>query len=105
MAFSQLHNFVKKFLHPRSIQLSGAASPDQEAEKQLVETRKLLARCYLKLGSWQESLQGLQESSIPTVLQYYTASTEYDSSWYTAWHSWAVMNFETVQYYKGTITI
>jgi hypothetical protein len=28
----------------------GAASPDEEAEKQLVETRKLLARCYLKLG-------------------------------------------------------
>jgi len=29
---------------------AGAASPDEEAEKQLVETRKLLARCYLKLG-------------------------------------------------------
>ena len=61
-AFSQLHNFVKKSLHPRSVQLSAAPSPDEEAEKQLVETRKLLARCYLKLGSWQESLQGLQEA-------------------------------------------
>ena len=98
--FSQLHNFVKKTLYPRSVQLSGAASPDDEAERQLVETRKLLARCYLKLGCWQESLQGLQESSIPTVLQYYAAATEHDSSWYKAWHSWAVMNFETVLFYK-----
>ena len=62
-AFSQLHNFVKKTLHPRSVQLSSAASPDDEAERQLVDTRKLLARCYLKLGAWQESLQGLQEVS------------------------------------------
>eukprot|EP00092_Neocalanus_flemingeri_P019853 GFUD01021504.1.p1 GENE.GFUD01021504.1~~GFUD01021504.1.p1 ORF type:complete len:2235 (+),score=707.01 GFUD01021504.1:192-6707(+) len=99
-AFSQLHNFVKKTLHPRSVQLAAAASPDEEAEKQLGETRKLLARCYLKLGSWQESLQGLQEASIPTVLQYYTAATEHDSSWYKAWHAWAVMNFETVLFYK-----
>ena len=43
-AFSQLHNFVKTSLHPRSLQLSAAASPDQEAERQLAETRKLLAR-------------------------------------------------------------
>ena len=77
-AFSQLHNFVKRFLQPRISQLSSAASPDIEAEQQLVETRKLLARCYLKLGSWQENLQGLPESrmtsreeGIATVLQYY----------------------------------
>ena len=43
-AFSQLHNFVKKYLHPRSVQLQGAASPDEEAERQLGEARKLLAR-------------------------------------------------------------
>ena len=60
-AFSQLRNFVKKFLHPGSVQLAGAASPDQEAERRLVKTRQLLARCYLKLGQWQEQLQGLQE--------------------------------------------
>merc|ERR1719357_2056716 len=99
-AFSQLHNFVKKTLHPRSVQLTAAASPDLEAERQLGETRKLLARCYLKLGSWQEALQGLNEASIPTVLQYYTAATEHDSTWYKAWHAWAVMNFETVLFYK-----
>jgi FKBP12-rapamycin complex-associated protein len=51
-------------------------------------------------GTWQESIQGLKESSIPTILQYYCAATEHDSSWYRAWHAWAVSNFETVLFYK-----
>lgn len=57
-------------------------------------------RCYLKLGQWQENLQGINESSIQMVLQYYNAATEHDQSWYKAWHSWAYMNFETVLFYK-----
>ncbi|XP_050539572.1 serine/threonine-protein kinase mTOR [Daktulosphaira vitifoliae] len=63
-------------------------------------TKKLLARCYLKLGCWQEELQGLTELSIPDVLDYYSAATTHDPSWYKAWHSWAYMNFETVLFYK-----
>lgn len=57
-------------------------------------------RCYLKLGCWQEELQGLTELSIPNVLEYYFAATHHDSNWYKAWHSWAYMNFETVLFYK-----
>lgn len=57
-------------------------------------------RCYLKLGCWQEELQGLTELSIPNVLEYYGAATFHDPSWYKAWHSWAYMNFETVLFYK-----
>lgn len=57
-------------------------------------------RCYLKLGQWQESLQGINENSIQTVLHYYNAATDHDNKWYKAWHSWAYMNFETVLFYK-----
>lgn len=57
-------------------------------------------RCYLKLGQWQENLHGINEDSIMTVLQYYNASTDHDTSWYKAWHSWAYMNFEAVLFYK-----
>lgn len=60
----------------------------------------LVYRCYLKLGFWQEELQGLTELSIPNVLEYYAAATHHDPSWYKAWHSWAYMNFETVLFYK-----
>lgn len=57
-------------------------------------------RCYLKLGAWQEALEGITENSIPSILNCYHQATEYDPSWYKAWHSWAYMNFETVLFYK-----
>ena len=57
-------------------------------------------RCYLKLGQWQESLHGINELTIPAVLQYYATATDHDAAWYKAWHAWAYMNFETVLFYK-----
>ncbi|XP_029105758.1 serine/threonine-protein kinase mTOR-like [Scleropages formosus] len=60
----------------------------------------LARRCFLKLGEWQLSLQGINESTIPKVLQYYSHSTEHDRTWYKAWHALAVMNFEAVLHYK-----
>lgn len=89
LAFKQLHTFVQNF----SLQSSND-------DVSLDERRRLLARCYLKLGAWQESLQGITEESISTVLQCYAMATDHDPSWYKAWHSWAYMNFETVLFYK-----
>lgn len=60
----------------------------------------MFCRCYLKLGNWQEELQGLTELSIPNVLEHYSEAKAHDPSWYKAWHSWAYMNFETVLFYK-----
>lgn len=64
------------------------------------ENCRLLARCHLKLGSWCESLLGINELSIPEILRNYSAATELSSDWYKAWHAWAYMNFETVLFYK-----
>nr|XP_022907797.1 target of rapamycin [Onthophagus taurus] len=64
------------------------------------ESKRLLARCYLKLGSWMQSIQGIQEQSIPVILERYHKATEHDPYWYKAWHSWAYMNYETVLFYK-----
>ncbi|XP_044740220.1 serine/threonine-protein kinase Tor [Chrysoperla carnea] len=82
LAFNQLRQFVHTY-----------------AAQSNVDTR-LLARCYLKLGEWQESLQGFNEQSILYVLQCYAAATQHDPSWYKAWHAWAYMNFETVLFYQ-----
>lgn len=89
LAFKQLHNFVQNF----------TVQPSND-EVTVEERRRLLARCYLKLGGWQESLQGITEESIPMVLQCYAMATDHDPTWYKAWHSWAYMNFETVLFYK-----
>jgi len=90
-----LHKFVQSTLNPLSAQMCV-----QEDVKMQDRRRRLLARCYLKLGEWQEAIQGINEESIPSVLQYYAAATDHDSGWYKAWHAWAYMNFETVLFYK-----
>ncbi|KAL3228149.1 hypothetical protein MRX96_004063 [Rhipicephalus microplus] len=46
------------------------------------EHQKLLARCYLKLGQWEECMQGINETSIPMILRYYQLATEHDNDWY-----------------------
>ncbi|KAK9883142.1 hypothetical protein WA026_001340 [Henosepilachna vigintioctopunctata] len=65
------------------------------------ERHRLLARCYLKMGNWQESLEGVKETSIPSILKCFQQSTDHDPQWYKAWHAWAYMNFETVLFYKN----
>ncbi|XP_075980092.1 serine/threonine-protein kinase mTor-like isoform X2 [Anticarsia gemmatalis] len=70
------------------------AEPDHD------EHYRLLARCHLKLGSWCESLQEINELSIPEILRNYAAATFLAPDWYKACHAWACMNFETVLFYK-----
>lgn len=87
-ALTQLQHFVDT--NPL-----GASDDPGEAE-----WRQLLARCYLKLGAWRESLEGITETSIPVVLQSYSSATDHAADWYKAWHAWAYMNFEAVLFYK-----
>ncbi|KAJ1521597.1 hypothetical protein ONE63_003248 [Megalurothrips usitatus] len=93
-AYNKLHHFVQTSLQP---------AIDSAGDKR-DEHCRLLARCYLKLGQWQETLQGLSEHSIPAVLTYYQAAREHDPDWYKAWHAWAYVNFETVLFYKQNET-
>ncbi|RWS29930.1 hypothetical protein B4U80_02742 [Leptotrombidium deliense] len=92
-AFNLLHKFVEISVNPQHIYCS-------DDPQQCLELNQLLSRCYLKLGRWQESLQGINEASIPMILQYYTAATERDKNWYKACHAWAYMNYEAVLFYK-----
>lgn len=99
-AFKHLQNFVIRTLQPKCVILSQETAKDESLKEEEKECRQLLARCYLKLGHWQEILQGVNENSIPAILQYYAASTEHDNNWYKAWHAWAVMNFETCLFFR-----
>ena len=86
----KLQEYVNRILHPR---VSNLNSEDMEKH---CELNSLLAKCYLRLGMWQEELEGITASSIPPVLRYYSAATQHDPNWYKAWHAWACMNFEAV---------
>ncbi|CAM9179331.1 unnamed protein product [Lampetra planeri] len=90
-AFQHMQHFVQMLQQQQQQQgqqgqqalgLAAASSPtDTDGHPQL-SLSKLLARCYLKLGEWQLSLQGINESTIPQVLQYYSHSTALDHTWY-----------------------
>eukprot|EP00095_Tigriopus_kingsejongensis_P005635 maker-scaffold420_size176246-snap-gene-0.24 protein:Tk05635 transcript:maker-scaffold420_size176246-snap-gene-0.24-mRNA-1 annotation:"target of rapamycin" len=100
VALSQLQVFVQRFLQPSTMQMIQEARSDETVRGRQKEMSQLLARCYHKLGQWQEHLKGISDESIPTILQYFAAATEHDNTWYKAWHSFAVMNFETVLFFK-----
>ncbi|XP_075183475.1 serine/threonine-protein kinase mTOR [Anomaloglossus baeobatrachus] len=91
-AFQDLLRFVN------SMQIQAQRVTDDPQQSQ--ELQKLMARCFLKLGEWQLTLQGINENTIPNVLRYFSAATEHDLKWYKAWHAWAVMNFEAVLHFR-----
>ncbi|XP_056399106.1 serine/threonine-protein kinase mTOR isoform X3 [Hyla sarda] len=96
---TQLEAFYNMQKFANNVQIQAQRVADDPQHKQ--ELQKLMARCFLKLGEWQVSLQGINERTIPEVLEYFSTATEHDLNWYKAWHAWAVMNFEAVLHYKN----
>ncbi|KAL0821941.1 hypothetical protein ABMA28_005332 [Loxostege sticticalis] len=84
----------KRFAYDVLQRFVDSSEPDNDDQS------RLLARCHLKLGSWCESLQEINELSIPEILRNYAAATNLAPDWYKACHAWACMNFETVLFYK-----
>ncbi|UYV65260.1 mtor [Cordylochernes scorpioides] len=87
-AFQKLHEYVENV--PFSMVMT----------EEPAQFNKDLAKCYLKLGEWQENLEGVNENSIPNILKYYAAAKDKDRNWYKACHAWAYMNYEAVLFYK-----
>ncbi|KAF8749146.1 Atypical PIKK FRAP protein kinase, partial [Rhizoctonia solani] len=57
----------------------------------------LLARCYLKIGQWQSDMQeDWTARDIPDILRCYYLATQFDNTWYKAWHTWAMCNLEVI---------
>lgn len=68
-----------------------------------VKLKKLIARCYLRLGEWQKAQQDeLTTEAIPEILASLHSATVYDNEWYKAWHAWALTNFEVISYFEKT---
>lgn len=98
-AYNQLDRFVNTF----SLQSLQNSSVNDELRD---ENRRLLSRCYMRLGLWQNKLVGIKEESINGILGctlgHFEKATQNDMNWYKAWHSWAYMNFKVVQSQKQT---
>ncbi|KAF8637601.1 hypothetical protein AX17_002670 [Amanita inopinata Kibby_2008] len=72
------------------------------SKQKLAELSKLLARCYFKQGEWQVALKDDWGSrNVEDILHCYFLATHYDPSWYKAWHTWALANFEVIGHLEG----
>ncbi|KAI0105114.1 TOR kinase [Nemania sp. FL0031] len=69
------------------------------SHKEFQEQTVLLAKCFLRQGEWQVTLNksDWQSQNIQDILTSYSKATHYNPKWYKAWHSWALANFEIVQ--------
>uniref|UniRef100_A0A182JMR8 Serine/threonine-protein kinase TOR n=1 Tax=Anopheles atroparvus TaxID=41427 RepID=A0A182JMR8_ANOAO len=94
-AYDHLNRFVGSFVPHTGFAAASPGAPDELKD----ENRRLLARCFLKLGLWQSSAEGGMKDphTINNVLTCYGRATKHDPNWYKAWHNWAYMNFEVVQ--------
>nr|XP_027112687.1 serine/threonine-protein kinase TOR [Coffea arabica] len=60
----------------------------------------LLARVYLKLGSWQWALSpGLDDDSIQEILSAFRNATHCATKWAKGWHTWALFNTAVMSHY------
>ncbi|KAI0741336.1 atypical/PIKK/FRAP protein kinase [Daedaleopsis nitida] len=97
---SYLRDFSAKLA--RDIQSGTSARAESVANSKLEELSHLLARCYFKLGEWQFAVKEEWDArNIKDILQSYYLATHYDSSWYKAWHTWALANFEVVGFLEN----
>jgi FKBP12-rapamycin complex-associated protein len=81
--------------------VSGAAGPQSLSASAmmtgdagiLVGGVPLLARIYLKLGTWRWTLSStLDDDAISGILSSLRAATESARGWAKAWHKWALFN-------------
>ncbi|XDG06455.1 hypothetical protein ABKA04_006070 [Annulohypoxylon sp. FPYF3050] len=76
-----------------------ASVPSSRTQKLIQDQTVLLAKCFLKQGEWQVSLNkhDWQTHNVQDILTSYSKATQYNPKWYKAWHAWALTNFEIVQ--------
>lgn len=113
-------HFLRQFSASLSKDLAAESSdhvqrPNVSKEK-LTEISRLLARCYFKQGSWQAELkedwgsvsllfpfspcpsENFVQRNTEDILHSYYLATHFDNTWYKAWHTWALANFDVISY-------
>ncbi|KII85882.1 hypothetical protein PLICRDRAFT_144570 [Plicaturopsis crispa FD-325 SS-3] len=67
------------------------------SKTKLEEVSRLLARCYFKQAKWgAETKTNWNDRDVERILHNYMLATHFDPTWYKAWHTWALTNFEVV---------
>ncbi|KDQ52943.1 hypothetical protein JAAARDRAFT_61533 [Jaapia argillacea MUCL 33604] len=99
-------NFLRQFSASLSRDLQSEAGDRSQrpgvSKQTLEELSRLLARCYFKQGEWQVDLkEDWSTRNINDILHAYFLATHYDPTWYKAWHTWALSNFEVINFLEN----
>ncbi|XP_010245613.1 PREDICTED: serine/threonine-protein kinase TOR isoform X2 [Nelumbo nucifera] len=91
-------------LQDLAVELSNAANIPTATANGLISASSpgvpLVARVYLKLGTWQWALSpGLDDDSIQEILMAFSNATQCAKDWAKAWHTWALFNTAVMSHY------
>ncbi|GJX78343.1 serine/threonine-protein kinase TOR [Tanacetum coccineum] len=89
-------------LQDLAIEISSTSGLQPSAQTGLVGVSNvsLMARVYLKLGTWQWALSpGLDDESIQEILSSFRHATHCATKWAKAWHTWALFNTAVMSHY------
>ena len=65
---------------------------DLNDHKEFSKVQRLLNKCYLKLATWKEKEEGLNEKSLKVIMNYYREAASRDDHSYKAWNAYAYIN-------------
>ncbi|KAK8942075.1 Serine/threonine-protein kinase TOR [Platanthera guangdongensis] len=95
-AFSRLHDLALQLTSSSSTYTGASGSPITSSSAGV----PLLARVYLKLGTWQRALTpSLDDESIQEILFLFKNATQCSKEWAKAWHTWALFNTAVMSHY------
>lgn len=102
--------WISNFAERLAADIPASAPPHKEV------LERILARCYLKQGQWHQAMQNTwnpvsinhcmlmlsadvaEKSNIRSILKSYHLATQHDKTWYKAWHTWALANYEVIDF-------
>ncbi|XP_020699146.1 serine/threonine-protein kinase TOR isoform X1 [Dendrobium catenatum] len=95
-AFSRLQDLSLQLTSSGSIYSVASGNPITSS----IVGIPLLARVYLKLGTWQRALTpSLDDDSIEEILISFKNATQCTTDWAKAWHTWALFNTAVMSHY------
>ncbi|KAK5939777.1 phosphatidylinositol kinase- protein kinase tor1 [Knufia obscura] len=84
------------------LDMNGDLSMQKSYKVEIEKQARLLAKCYRRQGEWQAYLlrgnwtNPHAQDAVRDIINSYQLATQYNESWYKAWHNYALANFEVV---------
>lgn len=99
---AQFSSGLRNGHHVNGIDVSNDLNMQKSFKIEVEKQARLLAKCYRRQGEWQAYLlrgnwtNPQAQDAVKDIINSYQLATQYNESWYKAWHAYALANFEVV---------